>query len=109
MQLRMARLCLDCEEVHDAPQCPVCASESFAFLSRWIPAPDRRARPRPPESHPSVPQERLAALRGLTTGKALTSGLLGATTLGVLGWLVGRGVTRTAAQRERPPGEDGVS
>ena len=46
MQLRNARLCLDCEEVHDAPQCPVCASESFAFLTRWVPAPERRERPR---------------------------------------------------------------
>src|SRR5262245_32500541 len=29
MQLRTARLCLDCEEVHEEQQCPVCASESF--------------------------------------------------------------------------------
>ena len=29
MQLRTARLCLDCEEVHDEAQCPVCASETF--------------------------------------------------------------------------------
>ncbi len=38
MQLRLARVCLDCEEVHDAQQCPVCASETFAFLTRWVPA-----------------------------------------------------------------------
>jgi hypothetical protein len=49
MQLRNARLCLDCEEVHDAQQCPMCASESFAFITRWVPAPERRGRPRPPE------------------------------------------------------------
>ena len=46
MQLRIARLCLDCEELHDAQQCPVCASETFAYLSRWVPAPERRAQPR---------------------------------------------------------------
>ena len=46
MQLRIARLCLDCEELHDAQQCPVCASEIFAYLSRWVPAPERRAKPR---------------------------------------------------------------
>ena len=46
MQLRNARLCLDCEEVHDAQQCPSCASETFAFITRWVPAPERRARPR---------------------------------------------------------------
>jgi hypothetical protein len=105
MQLRMARLCLDCEEVHDAQQCPVCASESFAFLTRWIPAPDRRTGPRPVESHPSVQRERLEAVRGLTRGHVLTGSLLGITTLGVLGWLVGRaGASQTAdegASRDR--------
>jgi len=44
MKLRGARLCLDCEEIHDAQQCPVCASETFAFLSRWVPAPEKDAR-----------------------------------------------------------------
>lgn len=43
MQLRAARLCLDCEEVHDAPHCPVCASDSFAYMSRWVPVDERRA------------------------------------------------------------------
>ena len=46
MQLYVARLCLDCQEVHAETRCPVCASESFAALSRWIPVQDRRARPR---------------------------------------------------------------
>ena len=47
MQLRNARLCLDCEEIHEEPHCPVCASESFAFIKRWVTAPERRARQRP--------------------------------------------------------------
>jgi hypothetical protein len=46
MQLYVARLCLDCQEVHAEPRCPVCASESFAALSRWIPAQERRVRAR---------------------------------------------------------------
>ena len=46
MQLREARLCLDCEELHDGQQCPICASESFAFLTRWVPADERRHRKR---------------------------------------------------------------
>jgi len=46
MQLRTARLCLDCEDVHDAQQCPTCASESFAYITRWVPVPERRQRPR---------------------------------------------------------------
>lgn len=44
MQLRTARLCLDCEEIHEENTCPVCASEMFAFLTRWVPVEDRRTR-----------------------------------------------------------------
>jgi hypothetical protein len=36
MRLMNARLCLDCEEVHDQQHCPTCSSESFAFLTRWV-------------------------------------------------------------------------
>jgi hypothetical protein len=38
MKLQEARLCLDCEELHTQEQCPVCASEAFSFLTRWIPS-----------------------------------------------------------------------
>jgi hypothetical protein len=48
MQLRVARLCLNCEEVHDAQHCPLCASETYAFLKKWVPVDERRARPRWP-------------------------------------------------------------
>jgi hypothetical protein len=50
MQLRTARLCLDCEELHEENTCPICASEMFAFLTRWVPAEERRSRRRPPAS-----------------------------------------------------------
>jgi hypothetical protein len=36
MKLVNARLCLDCEDVHDEQHCPVCGSESFAFMTRWV-------------------------------------------------------------------------
>jgi hypothetical protein len=57
MQLRNARMCLDCEELHENAQCPICASESFVFLSRWIPVEERRSRrrsvrPAPPQKSP---------------------------------------------------------
>jgi hypothetical protein len=63
MQLRVARLCLDCEELHDAQQCPICASESFAYLTRWIPVDERRQQrrttpTRPVEAAPSSPRSR---------------------------------------------------
>jgi hypothetical protein len=46
MTLRKARLCLDCEELHDQGHCPICASEAYAFLTQWVPAPERRKKPR---------------------------------------------------------------
>ena len=42
MQLRVARLCLDCEELHMADVCPICASQRYAFLSTWLPSEERR-------------------------------------------------------------------
>jgi hypothetical protein len=44
LKLTGARLCLDCEEIHDAAQCPICASETFAFLTRWVPSHAQRPR-----------------------------------------------------------------
>ena len=44
MKQSKAHLCLDCDEVYDEAQCPVCASESFAFIKRWVTTPEKRAR-----------------------------------------------------------------
>ena len=57
MQLRIARLCLDCEEVHDEYRCPACASDQFSYLTRWVSMPERSDRPRrrpPVEPGPEV-------------------------------------------------------
>src|SRR3954451_8597967 len=106
MQLRTARLCLDCEEVHDEPQCPVCASETFTYLSRWIPSDERRRRPRveapdaairSPEPPSRAPGE-IDAYRRLATGdvppprsrQLLKKGVMGLAAVGVVGLLWGR-------------------
>jgi hypothetical protein len=90
MQLQMARLCLDCEEVHDARQCPVCASETFAAMTRWVPTAERRGRPRP-----NVPPE--AEVYGAFAGgkappsrgqQLLKHGALGLTAVGLIGWFL---------------------
>jgi hypothetical protein len=92
MQLRTARLCLDCEEVHDAQQCPVCASETFAFITRWVPVPERRTRPRPVEQ----PTETATAYREMlqptsaTPWRAIRRGAVGLALVGVAGWLMRR-------------------
>ena len=91
MQLRVARLCLDCEEIHAARTCPRCTSESFALISRWVPAPERRARPRPDSSEADTYRELLAAEHGEPQGshRWLTGGAMRAT-IGLGGWLLRR-------------------
>ena len=95
MQLRSARLCLDCDEVHDAQQCPQCASESFAFITRWVPVPDRPDRPqtRAGATEPSSP-EALGAYREMLEpepqgGKwrTIRRGAMGLALFGIAGWI----------------------
>ena len=45
MQLESARLCLECDEIHQDNLCPACASRMFVYPTRWIPRRDRSATP----------------------------------------------------------------
>jgi hypothetical protein len=78
MQLRFARVCLDCEEVHDAQKCPVCASETFAFLTRWVPV-DEQRRTR------SLPQQQSAEAAG--SGRWVKRGVAGVALVAAGQWL----------------------
>jgi predicted nucleic acid-binding Zn-ribbon protein len=113
MQLDVARLCMDCDEVHEGQRCPVCGSETFAYITRWIPAPERRHRPRPPE-----PSDTAATYRELLlpdphrTGmpRWLRRGAVGLAALTAFGWAWQRGAAATKvadagapSERENPP------
>jgi hypothetical protein len=50
MQLRVARLCLDCEEIHTQNRCPRCISEQYALLTTWLPVEERRRFRRAPRN-----------------------------------------------------------
>ena len=90
MQLRIARLCIDCEEIHDSQQCPVCASEAFEYVTRWIPVRERRAQKRPPVA-PSLPANK---------GKLVGYGVLGLGIVGLTQWIMkGRKMIEDAATR----------
>src|SRR5262245_20135897 len=75
MQLREARLCLDCEELHTEERCPVCASEAFAFVTRWLPVDERRTRARkpPPAPAPPPPTRGSGWIKAATAGVALAT------------------------------------
>jgi hypothetical protein len=98
MQLRVARLCLDCEEIHGEETCPVCGSQSFGYISRWIPAPERRKRARPVVTSPAAdtyrelltPDDHRSA-----TSRWLRRGVIGLTAVSVAGWLWRRSATET--------------
>ena len=95
MQLRNARLCLDCDEIHAESHCPVCASESFAFIKRWVPASERRSRQRQPEVEGerretvSTYRELLAANQEsrLSTWQLVRGGAVSLALLGAAGWM----------------------
>jgi len=101
MQLRMARLCLDCENVHDEYQCPVCASDHFTYLTRWVPVPERRERPRPAvKPSPDLDTYRqLVDAPAPARGRTFTRALLGLGAAGVLGLFLG-------GRRARSSGSD---
>jgi hypothetical protein len=103
MQLRVARICLDCEEIHDRQTCPVCTSESFAYISRWIPAPERRTQPRPAPSEESaeVYRQLLDSNRQPSgTKRWIKRGALGLAAVSIAGW---------AWSRRGDSGEESVS
>jgi hypothetical protein len=104
MQLRNARLCLDCDEIHEEPQCPICASESFAFIKRWVPASERRARQRAPEidgahretvdTYKSLLAANQEGESRLTTWQLVRGGAVSLAILGAAGWMWRRNTQR---------------
>ena len=91
MKLSTARLCLDCDEIHDEYRCPACTSETFAYMTRWVPEPDRPRRPGPTTSPEAEVYRALVKDEDDGTpgrgGRILRHGVVGLAAVGVLGWL----------------------
>jgi hypothetical protein len=90
MQLYVARLCLDCNEVHDEQDCPRCGSEASAYLSRWVPVPERRLRTRPTSSPEADVYRELideSATPAPKRGRLLKRSALGIGAVAIAGWL----------------------
>ena len=115
MQLRNARLCLDCDEVHDESHCPICASESFAFMKRWVPASERRARQRTPETDGEhretikTYKELLAVSQEqeprLSTWQLVRGGAVSLAILGAAGWMWRRNAQSAQPSDASPNGD----
>ncbi len=89
MQLHTARLCFNCEDVHDQPICPACGSDSFAYISRWIPASERpaRVRERPSQDTAETYRQLLDTTRQTSGAKRwMTGGMVGLAAITMAGW-----------------------
>jgi hypothetical protein len=111
----MARLCLDCEEVHDEYRCPACASDHFSYLTRWVSVPERADRPeRPPRPRPPAqPRPEVDVYRRLIHGeppprkggRLVTRALMG---LGAAAGLAGLFLGARGARAQRGSDDDGA-
>ena len=71
-------------------RCPSCASETFTYITRWIPAPERRQLPRPTTSKEAEVYRNLVkdTPTPSTGRRVLKGGVVGLTALGLAGWLL---------------------
>jgi hypothetical protein len=101
MKLDAARLCLDCDEIHEDQICPTCSSEAFAFVTRWVKTSgehrtERRAAPVIQQATIHAPRtpEQIEAYRQLIEGKPdkspgrglVTKSVMGLAAVSLLGW-----------------------
>jgi hypothetical protein len=121
MRLGVARLCLDCEEVHDQDRCPVCGSETFAFLKRWVTPTLLPSKPNPPARPHVQAVERVEQVdtyeqllepdrHRSRKGRVIARGALGLAVLGAarLAWSVGKTIKEGVSHREsgaEPPAD----
>ena len=110
MHLSVARLCLDCQEIHDDDRCPVCTSEAFGFVTRWVKvdAAPRRA----PKEGRAADASRIDSYREILNPqprRSTAAKWLGKTGLLVAAGYLARWGWQMAAQTKRadqPPGDN---
>ena len=114
MHLSVARLCLDCHEIHEYDHCPACTSEAFAYMTRWITL--ENVAGRAPIEHENSPAgEKIETYRqilqptasGSRTTKWLRKGslLLAAGYLARWGWhIAGRHANESNGEKQKSSG-----
>ena len=68
IELKRARLCLDCEMIFEGPACPACTSGSFVPVTRWIRPTVRQESERPAPSPPPAPKPKRLLRKSLYVG-----------------------------------------
>jgi hypothetical protein len=90
MHLGVARLCLDCHEIHEYDRCPACTSEAFAYITRWIKLDNVPSRP-PIEHENSSAGEKIDTYRQIlqptASGSRITKWLRNGSLLLAAGYL----------------------
>lgn len=110
----MARLCLDCDEIHDSYRCPACTSETFAYITRWVPEPERHERHRPTTSEEAevfrklVGDEAVDASPGVGR-RMLKRSVIGLAALGLVGWFWRGRDSERGSQAENTGARDDVT
>lgn len=81
----------------------MCASETFTFITRWVPAPERRKRPRLTTSPEAELYRQITSDEKppSTSARLLKRAAVGLTAVGIAGWLLGR--TRQKPDAASPP------
>lgn len=64
MPLEKARICLECDTIHDLQTCPECGSASFFYLANWV-KPARPPRPEPPPPAAAPPAKKRHWIRNV--------------------------------------------
>jgi predicted nucleic acid-binding Zn-ribbon protein len=56
--LAEARLCLECDTIHDLESCPECGSSTFFYVGNWIKPSRPPHRPEKQEAKPAAPPKK---------------------------------------------------
>ena len=108
--MRVARICLDCDEIHDAQTCPICASESFAYVSRWVPVPERRNLSRPARSEAAETYDQLVNPQpARSLASKVAKGAIGFATIAAAGWVWQRIATPVKGPTDSTPSDSKIA
>ena len=103
--LEKARLCLECDTIHDLPSCPQCGCDTYYYVGHWIrpqPAPQPEPAPEPPPADRGIEPPKFETLHPPRGKRRILRKIVfaGAGLLAAYGLLF-----RPSRRKKEPPGE----